>query len=372
MKYYIIAGEASGDLHGSNLIRSLKQADADAQIRCWGGELMQTEGGTLVKHYRETAYMGIFEVMANAKKIAANFAFCYDDIASFRPDVVILIDYPGFNLRIAKWAKTQGIKVFYYISPKVWVWKESRVKHIKKYVDRMFVIFPFEKDWYAQRHQYEVDYAGNPLIDAIEERKKSILPRSEFILTNNLKDKPIIALLPGSRKQEITRLLPIMSQVAAKYSSCQFVIAGTSAFNLSFYQEYGSAQLPVVFNQTYELLFHSAAAVVASGTATLETALFRVPQVVCYRINPATYIFGKPLIPIKYFSLVNIIMDKEVVRELLQFNLVRDISVELDKILNDTTYRNKMLASYDSLHQKCGGAGASVRVAELMVSYLKK
>ena len=373
MKYYIIAGEASGDLHGSNLIKALKMADSEANIRCWGGELMKAEGGTLVKHYRETAYMGLFEVIAHAGAIKKNFDFCYADLLGFAPDVVILIDYPGFNLRVARFAKEHGIKVFYYISPKVWVWKESRVKQIKRYVDRMFVIFPFEKEWYASRHQYEVYYAGNPLIDAIEERKQTLCSREEFIARHQLSDKPIIALLPGSRKQEVLRLLPIMTALIDKFPAYQFVIAGTSALDMGFYkQNMVSDKGTFVVDQTYELLFHAHAAVVASGTATLETALFNVPQVVCYRINTATFVLGRPFIPVKYFSLVNIIMDEEVVKELLQYNLERDITSELSRILNDNEYRLKMLSKYQELRDKCGGSGASKRVGELMVKYLMK
>jgi lipid-A-disaccharide synthase len=373
MKYYMIAGEASGDLHGSNLIKALKRADSNAVIRCWGGDLMQAAGGTLAKHYRETAYMGIFEVIAHAGAIKKNFDFCYADILKFAPDVVILIDYPGFNLRIARFAKEHHLKVFYYISPKVWVWKESRVKNIKRFVDRMFVIFPFEKDWYARRHQFDVDYAGNPLIDAIEERKLTLCSRREFVIQNKLSDKPIIALLPGSRKQEVLRLLPIMTSLVDKYPDYQFVIAGTSALDLDFYHQHMESENAVfIVNQTYELLNHAFAAVVASGTATLETALFNVPQVVCYRISTATFLVGRPFVPTKFFSLVNIIMDEEVVKELLQFNLKRDISLELTRILTDTVYRGKMLAKYQELRDKCGGTGASERVGALMVHYLKK
>jgi lipid-A-disaccharide synthase len=372
MKYYIIAGEASGDLHGSNLIKALKMADSSASVRCWGGDLMKAEGATLVKHYRETAYMGLFEVIAHARAIKKNFDFCFKDIVEFSPDVVILIDYPGFNLRVARFAKEHGIKVFYYISPKVWVWKESRVKHIKKYVDRMFVIFPFEKDWYATRHQFDVDYAGNPLIDAIEERKLTLCSRDEFISRNHLSQKPIIALLPGSRKQEVLRLLPIMTSIAGRFPDYQFVIAGTSALDESFYRKLiADDKSTFVVNQTYELLYHAHAAVVASGTATLETALFNIPQVVCYRINTATFVIGRPFVPVKFFSLVNIIMDEEVVKELLQYNLERDISNELSRILNDLEYREHMLGKYRELREKCGGTGASRRVGELMVNYLK-
>ena len=371
MKYYIIAGEASGDLHGSNLVKALKMADPNANIRAWGGDLMQAEGAIVVKNYRETAFMGLFEVIANIRKVSRNFRFCHEDILAFQPDVVILIDYPGFNLRIAKFAKENGLKVYYYISPKVWVWKESRVETIKKYVDKMFVIFPFEKPFYA-RHQYEVDYEGNPLIDAIEERKLKLVNREEFIARNRLKDLPVIAMLPGSRKQEITRLLPIMTAVAKHFQGYQFVVAATSAFSENFYRKYMVSDVPLVFNQTYELLNSAHAGIIASGTATLETALFNVPQVVCYRINTATFTIGRPFIPVKYFSLVNIIMDEEIVKELLQYNLEHDITNELTKILNDSVYREKMLDNYTKLRETCGGSGASKRVGELIVKYLKE
>ncbi len=370
MKYYIIAGEASGDLHGSNLVKALKVADTDAVIRGWGGNLMEAEGATVVKNYRETAFMGAFEIIAHARTIANNLKFCKNDIIEFKPDVVVLIDYPGFNLRIARFAKTNGFKVYYYISPKVWIWKEGRVKTIKKFVDKMFVIFPFEKAFYA-KHNYEVDYAGNPLIDAIEERKQTMCSREEFIRKNNLTEQPIIALLPGSRKQEISQLLPIITGITSRFTGYQFVIACTSSFEVSFYQKHmANSQCKLVFNQTYELLNNSTAAVVASGTATLETALFNIPQVVVYRISNATYIIGKPFFPIKYFSLVNIIMDEVVVKELMQYNLDRDIVAELGKILYECDYREKMLTKYSELLEKCGGSGASKRIGELMVNYL--
>lgn len=372
MKYYIIAGEASGDLHGANLTKALKKEDPNAEIRCWGGELMQEAGAKLVKHYRETAFMGLFEVIAHAKTIAKNFEFCYSDILSFSPDVVILIDYPGFNLRVAKFAKEHGIKVFYYISPKVWIWKEGRVKKIKQYVDRMFVIFPFEKGYYANKHGYEVDFIGNPLLDTIEEKVKTFPTREEFVNEHKLDNRPIIALLPGSRKQEVSRLLPLMTSVASKSPDYQCVIAGTTALSTEFYAKYmGQNNLPILFNKTYEILSFAHSAIVASGTATLETALFNVPQVVCYKINQATFTLGKPFVPVKYFSLVNIIMDEPVVKELLQYNLERDITAELDKILNNAEYRNQMYANYARLKERCGGAGASERAAKLMVGYLK-
>jgi lipid-A-disaccharide synthase len=373
MKYYIIAGEASGDLHGSNLIKELKLKDPNADIRCWGGELMQAEGGTLVKHFRETAYMGIFEILANARTIAKNFQFCYADILKFAPDVVILIDYPGFNLRIAKFAKENNIKVFYYISPKVWAWGEKRVKKFKLYVDKMFVIFPFEKGFFENKHQYQVDYIGNPLFDAIENKKRTFPSKENFLSENNLNEKPIIALLPGSRKQEVSRLLPIMTSIVKNFPEYQFVIAGTNALDENIYHKaLGTPGVNIILNKTYELLNFSFAAVVASGTATLETALLNVPQVVCYKISQATYTVGKPFVPIKYFSLVNIIMDELVVKELLQYNLEKDITFELQQITKDIECRNRMLTKYEELRTKCGGPGASERAAKLIVSYLNQ
>ena len=373
MKYYIIAGEASGDLHGSNLIKALKKADPNTVVRCWGGNLMQNEGAVLVKHYRETAYMGIFEVIAHAKTIAKNFKFCYQDIIDFKPDVVILIDYWGFNSRIASFVKEKGIKVFYYIPPKVWVWKESRVKKIKQLIDRVFVIFPFEKDFFEKKHQLHVDYEGNPLIDSIEERKKSFGSREEFLNQHNLSNKPIIALLPGSRKQEIRYLLPMMTGLIDKYEGYQFVIAGSSSMDELFYkQNITNVNAKLIIDKTYELLFHAEAAVVASGTATLETALFNVPQVVCYRVFPPTYFIANLLVSVKFFSLVNIIMNEEVVKEFMQHNLDRDITIELSRILNDHGYKEQMLTKYSELREKCGKPGASKRVGELMVKYLNE
>lgn len=371
MKYYIIAGEASGDLHGSNLIKSIKLADPQAAFRCWGGDLMQAEGAVLVKHYRDTAFMGIFEVLANIRAIKKNFTLCHQDLLAYQPDVVILIDYPGFNLRIARFAKEHQLKVFYYISPKVWVWKESRVKIIKKYVDKMFVIFPFEKPFYA-RHNYEVEYAGNPLIDAIEESKLTLFNRGDFLEHHGLDDRPMIALLPGSRKQEVSRLLPVLTAIIPYFPGYQFVIAGTKVLGEAFYkQNMPGINITVVFNQTYELLNNSFAAVVASGTATLETALFNVPQIVCYRTSPASYAIAKAVVHIRFFSLVNIIMGKEVVKEFLQVNLVDNIRNELSRILQDEDYRTRMKADYALLREQCGGAGASRRVGELMVKFLK-
>jgi lipid-A-disaccharide synthase len=345
MKYYIIAGEASGDLHGSNLIKAIRAKDNNAEIRCWGGDLMQASGGALVKHYRELAFMGFLEVVRNLGTILKNLKFCKEDISSFNPDVIILIDYPGFNLRIAKWAKAKGIKVAYYISPQVWAWKENRVKSMKKCIDQMIVILPFEKDYYEKKWNWEVLYVGHPLIEAIEAFKHqnpTILPF----------DRPIIALLPGSRKQEIGIKLPIMLQVAPLFKEYEFVIAKAPGIEASFYDNLiGSFDnVSYVSNQTYQLLNQSTAALVTSGTATLETALFNVPQVVCYKGNRISYEIARKVIKVPFISLVNLIMDKFVVKELIQDSLnTVHLVKELKAILPDGGRRNQVLSDYATL-----------------------
>ncbi len=370
VKYYIIAGEASGDLHGANLINELKLIDKHANFRCWGGDLMQTAGATLVKHHKDLAFMGLYEVVKNILTIQKNFKFCEKDIADFQPDVLILIDYPGFNLRMAKFAHNLKIKVFYYISPKIWAWNEKRINPIKKYVDKMFVIFPFEVDYYKQNFDYQVYYAGNPILDALEQ-KKQIPDFNKFISVNQLENKQIVALLAGSRKQEIERLLPEMLAVIPHFPYFQFVIAGVSSLEPELYRKIcGNSNVKIIFDKTYSLLQHAEAAVVTSGTATLETALLNVPEVVVYKTSPITFHIGKLFVDIKYFSLVNIIMDSEVVKELLQFDLQQDIKTELQKILHDNSYKNKMLDNYQLLHQKLGESGASKRVAEMMYKFL--
>ena len=369
MKYYIIAGEASGDLHGSNLIRALKQEDQNADIRCWGGDLMQQAGGTLAKHYKEMAFMGFLEVIKNLNSIFKNIAFCKEDIGSFKPDVVIFIDFSGFNLRIAKWAHEHNFTTNYYISPQVWASRASRVEKIKKYIDQMYVILPFEKDFYAQ-YNYVVNYVGHPLLDAIA--LSDTIELDEFISNHNLdKDKKIIALLPGSRKQEVEKMLGIMLTTVDKHPKYQFVIAGAPSLDNAFYQKFTSTKnVHFVANQTYSLLQHSYAALVTSGTATLETALFKVPQVVCYKGNWISYQIAKRIITLDFISLVNLIMDKEVVKELIQDDLnPENLNKELSKILNDT-HRKVVLNQYDALEQKLGGVGASKKAAQLIVKNL--
>ncbi|MBK8721837.1 MAG: lipid-A-disaccharide synthase [Saprospiraceae bacterium] len=367
MKYYIIAGEASGDLHGSNLIRHLKLNDSEADVRCWGGELMQQQGAKLVKHYRDTAFMGFVEVIKNLGIIRKLFKFCHQDILDFQPDIIILIDYPGFNLRIAKWAFEHDVKVFYYISPQLWAWHSSRVKQVKKYVSKMFVILPFEKDFY-QKYQYEVDYVGHPLLDITTNYKTN----TNFLSQNGLNEKPIIALLPGSRKQEIYSMLPIMLEMIDQFKDYQFVVAGAPSQSAEFYQEIiKDKPVKIVFGKTYDLLDKSYAALVTSGTATLETALFKVPQVVCYKANALSYQIAKRLVSIKYISLVNLIADKLIVKELIQNELnTQNLSYELAQIL-DKTKRVNILSNYDQLIALLGNRGASEKTARLMINYLQ-
>ena len=372
MDYYFIAGEASGDLHASNLIKALKKKDDNSRFRGFGGDLMNQAGAVIIRHYRHLAYMGLFEVLQNLKTIRYNFKLCKQDILDFQPDVLILVDYPGFNLRMAKWAHKKGIPVYYYISPKVWAWKESRVKKIKKYVTRLFSILPFEEEFY-RKHDYAVEYIGNPLVDAVHEKQAALPGRETFIKENKLSNKPVIALLAGSRKHEIKKLLPVMMQLPPRYPEFQFIIAGAPSLDYKDYEKYiRHENVTVLFDKTYQILANAYAAVVTSGTATLETALFRVPQVVCYKIMWLTYIIGSPFVHIKFFSLVNLIMQREIVKELLQSNLVKKISKEVDKILYDETYRNNMLENYRRLKEKLGEPGTSERAANLMYHYLQK
>ncbi len=367
MKYYIISGEASGDLHGSNLMKALIKKDKNAEIRFWGGDLMQQVGGTMVKHYRDLAFMGFAEVLMNITTIFKNISFCKKDILNFKPAVLILIDYPGFNMRIAEFAKKEGIKVHYYISPQIWAWKEKRIRKIKRDVDEMSVILPFEKDFYEKKHQFPVHFVGHPLIDAIANRKQ--VDDSVFKATHNLSNKPIIALLPGSRKQEIKKLLSIMLKMADKFTAYQFVIAGAPGQDYEFYTQFiNKENVKFISNKTYDLLSISYAAIVTSGTATLETALFKVPEIVCYKTSWLSYQIGKRLVDLKFISLVNLIMDKQVVKELIQndFNEI-NLEAELHKILDDY-HRAVMFLDYYDLEQKLGGKGASNKVAELIVN----
>ncbi|WP_298140440.1 lipid-A-disaccharide synthase [Flavobacterium sp.] len=370
MKYYIIAGEASGDLHGSNLMKALLKEDSNSEIRFWGGDLMQNVGGTLVKHYRELAFMGFAEVVMNLKTILNNIKFCKSDIEKFNPDVIIFIDYPGFNMRIAKWAKERKIKTHYYISPQIWAWKESRIKAIKRDFDKLYVILPFEKDFYEVKHNFPVAFVGHPLIDAIHNRKT--IDSESFRKENNLDNKPIIAILPGSRKQEISKMLTLMLSVVDDFSEYQFVIAGAPSQEFSFYETFLKGKnIKFISNKTYDLLSNAHAALVTSGTATLETALFKVPEVVCYKGGWISYQIAKRIITLKYISLVNLIMDEEVVTELIQNECnPKRIKVELTKILEEN-HRKHLLKKYDELEQKLGGIGASEKTAKLIVENIK-
>ena len=365
MKYYIISGEASGDLHGANLMKALLHEDVDADFRFWGGDLMEAVGGTLVKHYRELAFMGFAEVVMNLRTITKNLSFCKQDIEAYNPDVIIYIDYPGFNLRIAKWAKPKGFKNHYYISPQIWAWKEGRIKDIKKDVDEMYVILPFEKQFYEDKHKFPVHFVGHPLIDAIADRHQV----DEFVFRkeNGLSEKPIIALLPGSRKQEIKKILLVMLSLVDNYKDYQFVIAGAPGQDFEFYQQFiKKSNVHFLNNKTYDLLSISTAALVTSGTATLETALFKVPQVVCYKGSWVSYQIGKRVVNLKYISLVNLILNKESVTELIQndFNTNR-LKKELD-ILLDKEQRAKLFLDYYDLERDLGGKGASKNTAKLI------
>ena len=370
MKYYLIAGEASGDLHGANLMRALQQIDPKAEFRFWGGDRMEAVGGKLIKHYRDLAFMGFWEVVMNLRTILRNIDFCKRDITDFQPDVLIFIDYPGFNMRIAKWAKQQGIPNHYYISPQIWAWKENRIKAIKRDVDAMYVILPFEKDFYEGKHGYPVHFVGHPLLDAIAARKE--VSMEVFKRENGLDERPIIALLPGSRKQEIAQMLSVMLSVVGSYHQYQFVIAGAPSLGYDFYKQFIKEEnVHFVSGKTYDLLSHSHAALVTSGTATLETALFRVPEVVCYRGNWISYQIAKRVISLKYISLVNLIMDAPVVTELIQGDLnTRNLKTELNKLLN-ADYREKLLKDYEALREKLGNEGASERTAQAIYDSLQ-
>ena len=370
MKYYLIAGEASGDLHGANLMRALQQIDPKAEFRFWGGDRMEAVGGKLIKHYRDLAFMGFWEVVMNLRTILRNIDFCKRDITDFQPDVLIFIDYPGFNMRIAKWAKQQGIPTHYYISPQIWAWKENRIKAIKRDVDAMYVILPFEKDFYEGKHGYPVHFVGHPLLDAIAARKE--VSMEVFKRENSLDERPIIALLPGSRKQEIAQMLSVMLSVVGSYHQYQFVIAGAPSLGYDFYKQFIKEEnVHFVSRKTYDLLSHSHAALVTSGTATLETALFRVPEVVCYRGNWISYQIAKRVISLKYISLVNLIMDAPVVTELIQGDLnTRNLKTELNKLLN-ADYREKLLKDYEALREKLGNEGASDRTAQAIYDSLQ-
>ena len=367
MKYYIIAGEASGDLHGSNLIKALIAKDQNAEIRCWGGDLMQAAGGILAKHYKEIAFMGFLEVILNLFTIFKNIRFCKKDIAEFKPDVLIFIDYSGFNLQIAKWAKVNNFTTNYYISPQIWASREGRIEKIKRDIDAMYVILPFEKEFY-EKHDFPVHFVGHPLLDAVANRSK--INEKDFRIANALKsEKPIIALLPGSRKQEVQKMLTLMLSVVNDFSNYEFVIAGAPSLDHTFYAAFlKNPNVSFVSNKTYDLLSIAEAALVTSGTATLETAIFKVPQVVCYKANWISYQIAKRIITLDYISLVNLILKKEVVKELIQDDLTtKNLKSELHKIL-EGSYRDEQLKSYTELEKILGGEGASANAAELIVT----
>ena len=368
MKYYIIAGEASGDLHGSNLMKALFKIDPNADIRFWGGDLMQTVGGTLVTHYKDRAFMGFTEVITNLSKIFKFISFCKKDIRAFNPDTIIFIDNSGFNLRIAKWAKQAKYKTNYYISPQVWASRANRVKKIKRDIDHMYVILPFVKKFY-KTYNYDVHFVGHPLIDAIADKKQ--VDAFKFRSTHHLSNKPIIALLPGSRKQEIRKMLSVMLSITKYFPDFQFVIAGAPSQEFQFYKTFiKTNQISFINNKTYDLLSIATAALVTSGTATLETALFKVPQVVCYKGSKISYLIAKRIITLKYISLVNLIMNKEVVKELIQDNFnSKTLKHELEHILNKDK-RNQMFLEYYNLEIKLGGTGASHKTAQLIYNTL--
>ena len=374
MNYYIIAGEASGDLHGANLITALRHSDENATFRLWGGDLMAKAADTeLVKHYRTYDYMGIMEVVKHARLILNNIKFCKQDIAEHKPDAIIFVDFPGFNLKIKKKKKSIGIPTFFYISPTVWAWKESRVKTIKKNIDHMFVELPFVKTFYETRHNYHVDFVGHPLLDSIAQFKEKYSLES-FKKANHIPDKKIVAVLPGSREYEIRENLKTMQSISEKYTDYQFVVAGMSRFSLDFYQKYITAQnISVVFNQTYELLKKSEAAIVVSGSATLETAILNVPEIIVYQTSPITFYLGKLFVKLNFLGLPNLIMEHQIVPELLQSDMTpKKLSEALDSILFNPQFRNDILDNYAQLRNKLGNEGASQRVAAHIKSYLNK
>ena len=377
MKYYLIVGEASGDLHASNLMRALKELDTEASFRFFGGDLMSGVGGTRVKHYKELAYMGFIPVLLHLRTIFKNMDLCKKDIVDWNPDVVILVDYPGFNLKIAEYIKKHtDIPIYYYISPKIWAWKEYRIKNIKRDVDELFSILPFEVDFF-KGHQYPIHYVGNPCVDAVDAYQKNHAESfGEFVASNSLSDKPIIALLAGSRKQEIKDNLPMMLEAAKPFvDKYQLVLAGAPGIDPAYYQQYIGSAVPIkiIFGQTYRLLQQAKAALVTSGTATLETALFRVPQTVCYYtpVGKLISFLRRHILKVKYISLVNLVANKEVVRELVADTMtVANVRSELNALLNDETYRGQMLKEYDRMIKILGPAGASHQAASKMIELL--
>lgn len=367
MRYYIIAGEASGDLHAANLVRAIQQKDPDAQFRGFGGDGMREAGVDIVRHYKDTAYMGFLEVLLHLRKILRNIRYCKQDILSFRPDVLILVDYPGFNLRIAPFAHEHGIKVAYYISPQLWAWKSGRVEIIKKSVDKMFVILPFEETFY-QKYHYPVQFVGHPLLDALEANTQ----QENFLRRNGLENTPFIAVLPGSRKQEISVKLPIMLSMVQHFPDFHFVVACAPGMDRSFYDQFATGdRIHYIHGVTYDILRNAHSALVTSGTATLETALFRVPEIVCYKGSAISYFIAKRLVHIKYISLVNLIADEPVVPELIQHDLNEsNLHNHLQRLISDESYRSEMLRNFDALRSKLGGPGASERTASAIIHWI--
>ncbi len=367
MKYYFIAGEASGDLHAANCMRELLLQDKQAEFAFTGGDLMQEVSKVKADiHIQQMAFMGFVDVLKNIGTIQKNFKIVKEAILKFKPDLLVLVDYPGFNLRMAKWAHEQGIKVDYYISPTVWAWKENRIEIIKKFVHNMFVILPFEEAFYA-KHNHKVHFVGHPLIDAIAQKQKNFISKEDFILQNHLSHKPIIAVLPGSRVQEIERMLDSMVKVIPHFKSHQFIFAGSNHLPSHYYEKLKQKNIAVVFNQTYELMAYAHAGIIKSGTSTLESALFNLPQVVCYKGGNLSFEIGKRLVNVKYIGLPNLIMDKSVVKELVQYDFtVENIKTELSELINNEAYRNRILSDYKTLHTMLGGKGASHRLAEYL------
>ncbi|MFN5092182.1 MAG: lipid-A-disaccharide synthase [Bacteroidota bacterium] len=369
-KLFFIAGEASGDLHASNLAAALLRANPELKLMGWGGELMEQEGVEIRKHYRDLAFMGFWEVVKNLKTIFKNIELCKQQISEEKPSALVLIDYPGFNLRIAKWAKEMGIPVYYYIAPQIWAWKENRVHQIKKNVTELFAVLPFEKEFYSKKGM-DVHFVGHPLLDEVKKRKR--LESNSFRTQFHLDDRPIVALLPGSRKQEVKRMLEVMLKLELKYPNYQFIIAGAPSLRPEFYQSLiGEQKTKLVFGVTYDLFEAAEAAMVTSGTATLEAALLNCPEVVCYKANPISYFIAKQLVKIKFISLVNLLLDREAVRELIQFEWnLSQASQELDAILNGGMKREHILASYQELRMKLGDGGASDKTAQLLLESLE-
>lgn len=368
MKIYLIAGEASGDLHAAKLIREFKKLHPEAEFRAWGGDLMAAAGAQIVKHYRELAFMGFAEVVRNLPAILGNMRFCKDDILAYKPDLVVFVDYPGFNLRIAPFVKSLGIKTAYYISPQLWAWKEGRVKIIRQHIDLMICILPFEADWYAQRG-VKAHYVGHPLLDAMAEHPFDPQVRA----THQLDERPIIALLPGSRKQEIRLKLPIMLEAASRFPEHQILVAAAPGQEAGFYQEVAAGKaMKTISNNTYDLLRNAEAAMVTSGTATLETALLDCPELVAYKGSPLSYAIGKQLVKVKYISLVNLILDRLLVKELIQGDCNPNaLAKEMEQLLQNESHREQLKLGYHELRNKLGGAGASARAASLISNFLK-